>query len=293
MDEPNERSPLTIVCEYIFLGSSTILIADRAWAASPVLCLAYLAFLLLYAIKMVRITPPRGTGSPSPLAIINAFAFTTIVLARVANGSPSAAIMAAAAAPTGHKEIAVPSAADNGIPRLPTIKDPMAKDAQKICPGYLAKNVKKSDTGITATLQLNGKHCQAYGNDIDTLALSVSYQAQDRLNVKIQPANIPDKEYWWYILPEFFTPSPPTEPGQGNATLNNDLSFYWNNDPTFNFRVVRDSTGDVLFDTSGNKLVYEDQFIEFVTHMPANYNLYGLGETIHGFRLGNNFTKVS
>ena len=56
--------------------------------------------------------------------------------------------------------------------------------------------------------------------------------------------------------------------------------------------VTRKSTGDVLFNTTGTKLVYEDQFIEFVTNMPENYNVYGLGERIHGLRLGNNFTAT-
>lgn len=50
--------------------------------------------------------------------------------------------------------------------------------------------------------------------------------------------------------------------------------------------------GDVLFDTSNTKLVFENQFVEFVTAMPEEYNLYGLGETIHALRLGNNFTKT-
>lgn len=55
---------------------------------------------------------------------------------------------------------------------------------------------------------------------------------------------------------------------------------------------MRRSTGDVLFDTRGKVLVFEDQFVEMATAMPTNYNVYGLGETIHGLRLGNNFTKT-
>ena len=39
-------------------------------------------------------------------------------------------------------------------------------------------------------------------------------------------------------------------------------------------------------------IVFENQFIEFSSSLPDNYNLYGLGETIHGFKLGNNFTKT-
>lgn len=49
---------------------------------------------------------------------------------------------------------------------------------------------------------------------------------------------------------------------------------------------------DVLFDTSSTRLIFENQFVEFVTAMPEEYNLYGLGETIHALRLGNNFTKT-
>ncbi|KAL2158027.1 hypothetical protein VTH06DRAFT_4837 [Thermothelomyces fergusii] len=42
----------------------------------------------------------------------------------------------------------------------------------------------------------------------------------------------------------------------------------------------------------GKRLVYEDQFIEFISVLPEDYNLYGLGEVIHGFRLGNNLTRT-
>jgi alpha-glucosidase len=56
--------------------------------------------------------------------------------------------------------------------------------------------------------------------------------------------------------------------------------------------VTRQSTGDIIFTTKGTHLVYEDQFIEFVNTLPEDYNLYGLGERIHGLRLNNNFTAT-
>lgn len=56
--------------------------------------------------------------------------------------------------------------------------------------------------------------------------------------------------------------------------------------------MTRHSTGDVIFTTENKKLVYEDQFIEFVTALPEDYNLYGLGERIHGLRLNNNLTAT-
>jgi alpha-glucosidase len=57
--------------------------------------------------------------------------------------------------------------------------------------------------------------------------------------------------------------------------------------------VTRKATGEVVFNTAGSKLVYEDQFIEFVTSMPDDYNLYGLGERIHKLRLGNDLTATT
>ena len=94
----------------------------------------------------------------------------------------------------------------------------------------------------------------------------------------------------WYILPESLVPRPSLDT---NATGGDyDLQVTWSNDPTFSFKVTRNSTGDVLFSTEGSVLVYEDQFIEFVTTMPDNYNTYGLGEHIHGLRLGNNYTAT-
>lgn len=67
-----------------------------------------------------------------------------------------------------------------------------------------------------------------------------------------------------------------------------DLKFSWSNSPSFTFEVARRSTGDVLFSTVGSKLVFEDQFIEFKTTLPQDWNLQGLGETMHSLRLLNN-----
>lgn len=68
--------------------------------------------------------------------------------------------------------------------------------------------------------------------------------------------------------------------------------FTGDDEPSFWFSVTRHSTGDVIFTTKDKKLVYEDQFVEFVTALPNDYNLYGLGERIHGLRLNNNLTAT-
>ena len=116
-------------------------------------------------------------------------------------------------------------------------------------------------------------------------------QTAHRLRVRIEPTYLDSSNETYYTLPSWLV----YEPGQGcmDAMIDGiDLAFSWTNEPTFSFLVTRKSTGDVLFDTRGSVLVYEDQFIEFVSQLPEEYNLYGMGERIHGLRLGNNFTAT-
>lgn len=189
-------------------------------------------------------------------------------------------------------QFTIPASADNGANLLPNINDPQAVDAQSVCPGYTASNVVQNPYGFSASLSLAGKACNVYGTDVDNLSLDVQFQNADRLSVQITPTNVDASNSSWYVLPETLVPRPSLDEDANSTTLDNDFQFTWSNEPTFSFTVLRRSTGDVVFSTAGSKLVYEDQFIEFVTSMPENYNVYGLGEQIHGFRLGNNYTAT-
>ena len=95
-----------------------------------------------------------------------------------------------------------------------------------------------------------------------------------------------------YILSDDLVHQPTRDSDADTTSLTSDLTFVWSNEPSFSFSVLRVSTGDTLFSTEGTKLVFENQFVEFASPLPENYNLYGLGESIHGLRLGNNFTKT-
>jgi alpha-glucosidase len=134
-----------------------------------------------------------------------------------------------------------------------------------------------------------GAACNVYGTDVESLDLLVEYQTDARLHVNIQPSHITSQNRSWYVLSEEYVPAPKQGSGEKSSS---DLTFSWSNSPSFGFNITRGSTGDVLFSTIGNKLIFENQFIEFVTEMPENYNLYGLGEVIHGLRLGNNLTRT-
>ncbi|KAJ5090239.1 hypothetical protein N7532_008923 [Penicillium argentinense] len=191
--------------------------------------------------------------------------------------------------PSVYHQFTIPAAADEGANLIANIDDPEAVDAQKACPGYKAANVKKSQNGISATLTLAGKACNAYGTDVDSLDFSLEYLAKDRLNIQITPSHVDSSNASWYHLSEDTVPRAKSDNKHGSHT-NGDLEFKWSNDPSFSFKVIRKATGDVLFDTTGSALVFENQFIEFVTALPENYNIYGLGEHIQQLHLLDNAT---
>ncbi|KAK4985984.1 hypothetical protein LTR66_008016 [Elasticomyces elasticus] len=204
----------------------------------------------------------------------------------------ASSVLAAAQAPsTTYRTIPSLTPQIDAAPSLvPAIYDPTAPNAQAICPGYKASNVVNTTQGFTADLTIAGPACSAYGNDIADLTLAVEYQAKQRLSVKIYPRHLAPHNTSLYILPAFLTPEPS---GDGSTTAaTSDLSFTWSNEPSFQFKVSRVSNGEEIFSTYGYKIVFEDQFLELVTNMVKDYNVYGLAENIHDFRLGNNFTQT-
>ncbi|KAF2724910.1 glycoside hydrolase family 31 protein [Polychaeton citri CBS 116435] len=173
----------------------------------------------------------------------------------------------------------------------PNILDPTAQDAQKVCPGYKASNVQQTGNRLTADLTLAGNACNVYGNDIIDLVLDVQYQNANQMNVRIFPRYIAPQNHSWYILDDFLSPVGIAEPG--STSNNSDLVFEWTNEPSFQFKVSRAAGGDPLFDTYGNVIVYEDQFLELATSMVPDYNIYGLPESIRGgFRIGTEYTQT-
>lgn len=175
--------------------------------------------------------------------------------------------------------------------RTPNVRDPKAVNPQDVCPGYQATHVTETKHGITAQLQLAGNPCNVYGRDVEDLTLIVETQDKDRLHVEILPTYVGRENYTWFILPEELIPKPKPLEGRVFSVEEADLVFSYKNNPSFSFTVRRRSTGDALFTTSGTKIVYEDQFVEFGSGLPKDYNLYGLGETMHAFRLGNDLTR--
>lgn len=219
------------------------------------------------------------------VAAVLASAWLPLALGAAVTPSPSTTTTSATA------QFTVPASADEGAYLIANVDDPQAVNAQTACPGYIASNVQDTASGFTATLKLAGEACNVYGTDVESLNLTVEYQSTDRLNINIVPTYIDASNESYYLLSENLVPKPAIE---ADASIpKSDFILTWSNTPSFNFKVIRKATGDILFDTERSVLVFENQFIEFASSLPENYNLYGLGERIHGLRMGNNFTATT
>ncbi|KAM0551272.1 hypothetical protein ACHAPJ_008617 [Fusarium lateritium] len=163
-------------------------------------------------------------------------------------------------------------------------RDLYEKDLSK-CPGYKATKHWQTRDGFYADLALAGKACDVFGVDLPKLKLEVEYQTEDRLHVKILDTN-----NTVYQVPDDIFPRPGY--GQWSSPKNSKLKFNFKANP-FSFSVTRRDTGEVLFDTSGSKLVFENQYVYIKTKLPQRPHLYGLGEHSDPFMLNaTNYTRT-
>jgi alpha-glucosidase len=77
-------------------------------------------------------------------------------------------------------------------------------------------------------------------------------------------------------------------PKHGNASPNSSALQFDIIEKPFSFKVTRKSNQDILFDTSGAQLIFEDQFVRLRTSLPDNPHIYGLGEHSDPFELPTN-----
>lgn len=133
--------------------------------------------------------------------------------------------------------------ADDGQPVLPNIFDPHAVNAQNVCPGYKAGNVKQNSLGFTATLTLAGTACNVYGDDVDSLQLTVEYQSADRSHIEITPTFIGKNNESWFVPPADIMAAASIDADAEQTASGNDLEFTWGNEPSFWIKVTRKSNG--------------------------------------------------
>lgn len=98
-----------------------------------------------------------------------------------------------------------------------------------------------------------------------------------RIHVKIY-----DAEEDVYQVPTSVFPRPM---GDGRGSISDtQIKFSYTAKP-FSFAIQRSDNSDTIFNTSGSNLIFESQYLRLRTQLPANPNLYGLGEHTDPFRL--------
>ncbi|BBN19385.1 alpha-glucosidase [Marchantia polymorpha subsp. ruderalis] len=150
--------------------------------------------------------------------------------------------------------------------------------------------------GLVAYLKSIDDGNFTYGPPVEELQLTVRFETDDRLRVKITDGK---KDRW--EIPEWIVPrgakssevasltsSEPEKQGEVSVG-DSSFKFSYTSEP-FGFAVSR-SSGEVLFNTTPNgdigSLVFKDQYLEITTHLPEKSVLFGLGESTRpdGLRL--------
>ncbi len=106
----------------------------------------------------------------------------------------------------------------------------------------------------------------SWDGEVQTLTLDAEFQSNYRLRIKIYDPNTQRYE----------VPLEIQSPTGGSANPLYEVQFQ--NDPHFTIRVIRRSTGTVLFESRPEEeFVFADQFIS-LSWKPATENVYGVGE---------------
>lgn len=136
------------------------------------------------------------------------------------------------------------------------------------CAGYKLTSVDEKSEGVDGVLELIG-NCNAYGPDYPKLTLTVRYETCDRVRV-----HIADAERKAHVVPSDVAAWPKI----GNCSISGDqsaLKFEYTSDP-FSFKITRKEDGEVIFDTTGQALIFEEQYLRVKSKLAAGSNLKGL-----------------
>ncbi|KAF6262828.1 glycosyl hydrolases family 31-domain-containing protein [Scenedesmus sp. NREL 46B-D3] len=139
---------------------------------------------------------------------------------------------------------------------------------------YTVDHSQPSAGGLAYTTQvsLSSDALQEYGSSFRQLSVEVTPETAHRLRVRIQPVG---QQRW--EVPESIVPRPGPQPGLSSSQLTYDVLDLAQGQP-FALHVIRKADGSAIFDTTGHRFLFKDQYIQLTTALPADADVYGLGE---------------
>ncbi|MBN3305105.1 LYAG glucosidase, partial [Amia calva] len=162
-------------------------------------------------------------------------------------------------------------------------KSPGAKSGVPWCfyppgfPSYTLDSLNETEMGYTG--QLTKRVKTYYPKDIETLQLSVTFETDSRLHVKItDPSSL-----------RFEVPI--SVPNATQKATNPAYTVEFSKEP-FGLIVKRTSTGTVLINTTVAPLFYADQFLQLSSSLASRF-VYGLGEHRAGFLHSVDWTTLT
>lgn len=217
------------------------------------------------------------------MVLFKLFSIISLSLISLSNAAPSNSSSTQygnASSTSENSQITVADDLTWGVSQTPNILNDSAIDANKVASGYNLLNLTHTTRGLTGILKLI-EETDIYGVDFDFLNLTVEYQSDNRLNVHIEPVNTTDV----FILPPHLVYKPSIESDVQSFNFDeSDLVFQYSA-KKFGFEILRQSTGESIFSTLDNPLVFSNQFIQLNTSLPQGHVITGLGESIHGLVL--------
>ncbi|KAG1697179.1 hypothetical protein DVH05_017564 [Phytophthora capsici] len=152
-------------------------------------------------------------------------------------------------------------------------------------PGYSVTSASESAGVLTINLAVNtASMSTSYGTDLSTLVVTVTKTESDSVRVKITDKN--NKR--WEVPKSLFTAGTLGSESLSTSSETDPLyTFNYTQNP-FTFKLVRNSDGYTLFDSSGISLVVKDQYLQVATALGSDLSVYGIGEsTRDNFKMAN------
>ncbi|XP_059472228.1 maltase-glucoamylase-like [Neocloeon triangulifer] len=137
--------------------------------------------------------------------------------------------------------------------------------------GYVVAGA-ATNTSASITIPLRKFGSALYGMAVDNIAVDITILTENSVRIRFyDPVN------QRYEVPININNAPPE---RAISTNEFDVIYPEQEGSVFFLRIVRKSTGTVIFDTSISGITFEDQLLSLAIRLPSR-NVYGLGESYH------------